>query len=375
MHPIFRVLDQISRDVGAEIRYENTAPLLGRTNRLTVGVQPAFGNVDNRHFENVEGERGELRKDQRDEAGGIGIYVEDVVAVTPRLSAVLGLRYDRAFRRVEDFYLDDGDQSDDRTFRALQPKVGVLYEIAGVGGQLFANVSRSLEPPLLLELNSLSVPGFIDLDAQRAWQLEVGTRGRAAGWRWQVAVYDMELENEILNVNVPPFPGATFTVPTYRNAERTRHYGLEAGIEHDLPGSILTRTAGGDGLAARVAYTFNRFRYVRDEAFEGNAIPGAPEHVLQGELTYRHPAGLSLRPSVEWVPRGFAVNSENTVKSDGWTVLGIRAEWELAALGALAFVELRNLTDAVYSPSVNVDNAAARFFQPADGRSLYAGVR
>ena len=53
----------------------------------------------------------------------------------------------------------------------------------------------------------------------------------------------------------------------------------------------------------------------------------------------------------------------------------LRAEWELEGFGATAFVEGRNLTDEVYSPTVAVDDAAGRYFQPADGRSLYAGVR
>lgn len=55
--------------------------------------------------------------------------------------------------------------------------------------------------------------------------------------------------------------------------------------------------------------------------------------------------------------------------------LGLRGEWRLTGLGPTAFFEARNLTDEVYSPTVSVDDGAARYFQPADGRSVYAGVR
>lgn len=375
VHPIFRVIDQVSRDWGAELRVENTSPLGGRANRLTVGVQPSYGNIDDRQFANVGGDEGALAKQQRDVAGGVAVYAEDALQITPRLTTVLGLRYGRDVRRVEDFFLSDGDQSDRRLFTAWMPRLGLLYELPGVSGQIFANASRTYEPPLLLELNNLTVPGFVDVDAQDAWQFEIGTRGRSGGVEWNIAAYDVELRDEILNMNVQPFPNAPFTVPTYRNAERTRHYGVETGLGYTLPSAILTGAGGGDRLGARLAYTFARYRFVRDSLYEGNDIPGAPSHVVQAELVYRHPVGLTIRPNVEWVPGRYFVDSGNTLRNEGWTVFGARAELLVPRARSTVFVEARNLTDEVYSPAVQVDDAAGRHFNPADGRSLYVGVR
>lgn len=372
VHPIFQVLDQESEDYGAEVRYENTAELAGRSNRLTLGFQPAYGEVDNRHFENVGGERGVVAKDQLDRAATLAFYAEDVFDVTDRLRAVLGLRYDRALREVEDELLSDGDQTDREWMEALLPKAGLIYELPSVDGQLFVNATRLFEPPLLLELNSLTVPGFIDLEPQTAWQFELGTRGRAAGLDWNLSLYDMEIRDEILNINVRPFPDAPFTVPTYRNAPETRHYGLEAGLGYALPGSLFT---GADELKLRIAYTLNRFEYTRDPEFEGNDIPGAPKHVLNGEVAYRHPVGLTLRADLEWVPGDYFVDSRNTVRNEGWAILGARAEYELPWTGGTAFLEVRNLTDQLYSNSVTVDDASGRFFEPAPERSVYGGIR
>jgi len=375
VHPIFQVIDQVSRDWGAEARFENTSPLGGLENRLTLGVQPTYGNVDDKQFVNSGGNEGALARNQRDVSGGVAAYAEDALRVTPRLTTVLGLRYARDVRRVQDFFLSNGDQSDRRLFTAWMPRLGLLYELPSVSGQVFANASRSYEPPLMLELNNLTVPGFVDVDAQDAWQLEVGTRGRSGGAEWNVAAYDVELRDEILNQNVQPFPNAPFTVPTYRNAERTRHYGVETGLGYTLPGALLTRAGGGDRLGARVAYTWARYRFIRDSLHGGNDIPGAPEHVVQAELVYRHPIGLTLRPNLEWVPRKYFVDSGNTATNQGWTVLGARAELVVQRLRSTVSVEARNLTGERYSPSVQVDDASGRFFNPADGRSLYAGVR
>lgn len=375
VHPIFRVIDQVSRDWGAEVRFENTSAVAGREHRLTVGLQPSYGNVDDKQFANVAGDEGALAKDQRDVAGGVAVYAEDALRLAPRLTTVLGMRYARDVRRVRDAFLSDGDQSDRRLFTAWMPRAGVLYDLPAVRGQLFANASRTSEPPLLLELNSLTVPGFVELDAQDAWQLEVGTRGRRGGVEWNVAAYDVELRGEILNQNVQPFPNAPFTVPTYRNAQRTRHSGVETGLGYTLPGALFTHAGGGDRLGARIAYTFARYRFVRDSLYSGNDIPGAPAHVLQGELVYRHPVGLTLTPNVEWVPAKYFVDSGNTARNGGWTVFGARAELLVPRLKSSVFVEARNLTNARYSPAVQVDDAAGRYFNPADGRSLYVGAR
>jgi iron complex outermembrane receptor protein len=374
-HPIFEVINQQSRDYGAEVRYENTMPLLGRNHRFTLGVQPAWLNMDNRQFVNEAGQHGELRKNQKDEAMGLAVYAEDALALTSRLTAIAGVRVDHSIRKSHDRFLSDGDQSDRREYNPVLPKVGMLYSLPRLQGQLYANASRSYEPPLLLELNSLTVPGFIDLDGQDAWQFELGIRGRSGAVSWDVAAYDVELKNEILNVNVQPFPGAPFTVPTYRNSPRTRHYGLESGLEYQLLGGISQRGAKQDHASARLAYTFARYQFVDDPDFEGNEIPGAPEHHLQAELRYGHSSGFSLAPKLEWVPASYFIDSPNTASNEGWATLGLRAEYVVDRLGLTAFAAGENLTDTRYSASVQVDNAAGRSFEPADKRAFYIGMR
>lgn len=371
-HPIFQVINQQSWDYGAEVRYENSDSVGGRASRLTVGFQPAFERMHNRQFQNVAGEHGDPTKDQQDRVYGLAAYAEELLGVSGRLSLVAGVRLDHSIRRSADAFLADGDQSGRRVFDAVLPKVGMLYELPDSAGQLFANVSRSSEPPLLLELNSLAVPGFIDLAAQDAWQFEVGTRGRHGALRWDVSLYDIELRNEILNLNVQPFPGAPFTVPTYRNSPRTRHYGLEAGVDARVPGHLL---AGADALTARIAYTYGRNRFVRDSSFAGNTIPGAPTHHLTAELRYAHPSGLSFTPTAEWAPGTYVVNSANTARNRGWFTLGLRAEWAVPVARLSVFAAGQNLTGQRRSPSVQVDNGNGKYFEPMDARSFYVGAR
>jgi len=373
-HPIFEVISQISHDYGAELRYENSAPAGALENRFTLGFQPAYESLLNRQYENDMGEHGALTKNQHDIATTYALYAEDILSLTAQFSVVLGLRGERASRETNDFFLSNGDQSDKRTYNPISPKLGFIYSFHPGGAQIFGNASRSYEPPLLLELNSLTIPGYIPLDGQSAWQYELGGRGTRLGFGWDLSAYDVELRNEILNVNVQPFPAAPFTVPTYRNAPKTRHSGIEAGLTYQLPGAVLVHGDVADHVSLRTSYTVARYSYVSDPSYAGNDIPGAPRQVLTTEVKYTHPSGFSLAPSVEWVPQAYFVDSENTVTNNGWTNLSMRADWA-TSYGVTLFAAGQNLANRRFSQSVQVDNAAGKFYEPADGRSFYAGLR
>ena len=372
-HPIFQVVAQLSHDYGAEVQYENTAELGTLSNRLTIGFQPAYESMLNHQYVNNAGKHGALTKNQHDRVNGLALYGEDVLSLSSRLSAVLGVRAERTTRESEDFFLSDGDQSDKRVYEPVSPKIGFIYSTSP-GAQLFANASKSFEPPLLLELNSQTTPGFIPLEGQSAWQYELGARGRNLSLDWDASAFYIDVRNEILNINVQPFAGATFTVPTYRNAPRTRHTGLELGLAYAIPGAVFVHGDVTDGLSLRTAYTLARYTYVDDPSYAGNDIPGAPHQSMTAEIRYTHPAGFSVAPSVEWIPQAYFVDSQNTVKNNGWANLSLRADFA-ASNGMSVFVAAQNLTNRIFSQSVQVDNAAGKWFEPADGRSFYAGLR
>jgi iron complex outermembrane receptor protein len=374
-HPIFEVISQVSHDWGAELRYENTAALGSRANRLTVGYQPAYLTMQNRQYVNAGGAHGALTRDEVDRVTTNAAYAEDALSLSRRMTFTLGGRIDRTIRGVADRFLGNGDQSDRQAFTPVTPRLGVLWSSVG-GTQLFANASRTVEPPLLLELTSFgNSGGFNDVRAQAAWQYELGARRATADRSWEISVYDIELRDEIVNLNVAPFAGASFTVPTYRNVDRSRHVGLEAGIGRVLGRGIFTDGAAPDRVVLNASYTLAKNEYLRDAAFSGHELPGAPRHYGTAQLSYVHPTGITISPSIEIVPTGYFVNSENTVKNGAWSNLSIRAEWAMARTGMTVFVSARNLADRVQSQSVQVDNAVGKYFEPSDGRAIYAGVR
>ena len=386
-HPLnFAVIDDTTWSYSTELRWIQAAPLFEHGNRLTVGLQYFGTRQIDVNFTNVVGTPPAKTKNQINTADSIGVYAENQFDVTPAFTVIVGGRGQYSIRAVRDRMIGtdgatdtDGNDSDSVDFLDFSPRVGFVWRPAKTV-QVYGNASRTYEPPLLLELTA---PGQLQgnlsqLAAQKAWQFELGTRGDV-GSRvgWDLSVYDIELWDEIQNVNVLPFPFASFTIPRFRNIDRSRHTGLEAGVDVLLVQDIARAIglgAAGDALRARAAYTFSRFVFVNDVNFGNNDLPGAPRHFLRGELRYDHASGFWFAPNVELVPHGYYVNSENDARTQAYTTVGARLGYTYKPWQLSAFFEGRNLNNVTYASSVVVDDANRRFFEPADGRAFYGGL-
>lgn len=376
-HPLsFAVIDNLSYNWGSEVRYILTAPLLGRNNRLTAGLQYSGGYQIDKNFANVQSQRGDKSKDQRNIGANVSLYVEDQFSLTDTLLLVAGGRVQYANREVVDRFLSNGNQSGYTDYVAFSPTFGAIWQPTSTV-QVYGNISRTYEPPIFVELTSPGrLQGSLDeLRAQKAWQFEVGTRGKL-GTRvaWDIAVYDIELWDEIQNINVQPFPGAPFTIPRYQNIARSRHLGVEVGGSFVFLTDLSQRLGlgrGGDTLALRLAYTWSRFTFVDDARFGNKTLPGAPEHFLRSEVRYDHPSGFWMAPGIESTPAGYFVDSANTVRTDAYTLVNLRLGYEYKPWQLGATFEARNLAHTRYVSAVSVDDANGRFFQPGDGRAFY----
>ncbi len=366
VHPIFQVLDNESLNYGFEAVYTWETS----RNDLVVGFSPQWGGVDERRYENVFGESGSLTAQFQTDARNFGFFFEDRVEVKDGFRLVLGGRADFARREFEDEFFGDGDRTDERTYRAFVPKVGFVWDESSEV-QVYGNVSRSYEPPLLLELTSYGAPGFLDLDAQDAWQIEVGTRGsRGDRFRWDFAFFDAEIQHEILNTNIRPFPGAPFTIPSYRNADRTRHLGLELGASIGFDDVLVP----GGRITWQNAYTWSRFRFVDDPEFGGNFLAGAPEHLLRTEVRYDHPSGRLGRAEPRLVSRLVLRRQRESIHER--RLCRAESSGPATTFGKFGlFFQGSNLTDRVYSGSVVVDSESLRFYEPSNGRSAFVGIR
>jgi iron complex outermembrane receptor protein len=383
-HPLsFAIIDQTTYNWSQELRYINSAPLADYRNLFTAGFQ-YFGTQQNNAQQQNLGNAvaGALLVNQINHSYNYGLYGENVFNVTPTLSIVTGGRLQYSYRAVRDRLLSDadGNNSSSVNFFGATPKVGAIWQITPTA-QIYGNASRAYQPPLLLELTAPGqIPGNLnDLNPTTAWQFEVGTRG-TVGPRvnWDFSVYDYEFWDEIQNVNVQPFPFAPFTIPRFQNIRRSRHVGIELGVDVQLLTDIA-RLMGlgqaGDQLRSRVAYTYSNFRFVNDPVFNNNLLPGAPEHFIRAELRYENALGFFFAPQFENVPKAYPVNSANTNSTSAYDIYGVQMGYTYKPWNLTVTFQGSNLANKSFISAVVTDDALGQSFYPGDGRAFYGGVQ
>ena len=315
-HPIFQVIDQDAFTYGTFGRLTRSGELAGRRNDFTAGWNVRVGTINARQYTNVRGSRGVQTADSNQNAQNYNLFGENQFFVRPDLALVTG---GQLLFETRDFTNNRNSITDDyKDFTALNPKFGVIYDLAP-SVQRFGNVSRSYEVPTFGELVQTPVIGFVPLEAQKAWTAEAGTRGQAGRYAFDATLYRSWIHGELLgfttNANIP---AATF------NAGDTVHQGIELGFDIDLGKNWILPDDSADRLILRNAYTLNDFFFNDDAQFGNNHIAGIPEHVIKTELKYQNGKGWFVAPRVEWAPTGAFVDFANTLAR---TILFRRQSW------------------------------------------------
>jgi iron complex outermembrane receptor protein len=372
MHPIFQWLDYQYDDYGVFGRVTDDRRVGDLRNRFIAGVNVHNGRIDNRQFANLPGaQKGALMSSSIDRAKNTSVYVEDQLFVLPNVAVIGGTQFVHATRSRQDRFLSNGDQSGATDFNLWSPRAGLLWDIDPTW-QAFANISRSAEIPSFGESSSFPAPviPFTAIRPQRATTYEIGTRGRRPDLFWELTGYRANIKDEFLCLY------SAFGNCNVTNADRTVHQGLEAALGIALFRNILS-AAEADRLWLQFAYTFNNFRFDGDRSFGDNQLPGAPRHFLRAELLYKHPSGFFFGPNVEWVPQSYFVDSANTLKTEPYLLLGLKAGYDNGQRFS-AYIEGRNLGNRKYIASASIidrANPALPLFEPGTGLGVFGGVR
>jgi iron complex outermembrane receptor protein len=364
-HPIFQVVDQESQTRGAFGRIDWTGQVAGLRADAFYGFSWRDGDLDALRYVNVGGKRGALTAKGLQQATGLDVFAEGRLFVTDRLALVAGGSWGRATRDYADRLTPANDDAIDYDW--FSPRLGLLWEAEG-GAQVFANLTRSVEPPTYGALVQAPLTGFTPVEVQDAWTAEIGTRGRRGPLAWDLTAYRSQIDGEILNfITGPDIPAATF------NADKTIHQGIEAGLDWRLPVEVANGS-----LLLRQTWTWSDFRFDGDARWGDNLLPVVPEHQYRAELTWRHPSGVFVTPSVEWRISQPYVDYANTMKAPDYALLGLTAGFDVRD-GLSVFIDARNLTDERYvgefSAVTDARTASTSVFFPGEGRSVFVGLR
>ncbi|EME70252.1 TonB-dependent receptor [Paramagnetospirillum caucaseum] len=368
-HPLTTtVIDQVSEDMGTFVRGTHEHSLFGLRNQLTLGGNYAWGHTDAKTFGIINGTRGTLTGKSQQQAQNIEFYGEDRLYLTPAVSLIAAGQGLIADRNATDQFLSNGNSSGYRTFTAFNPKVGAMWQ-PSPDLQVFGNLSRAVEPPIISDLNPSGLTGnFAPLDPQESVTLELGTRGNHKGWGWDAVAYRSWMKHELQRFTLSD--NNTYTV----NADRTIHQGVELGLSVPLAQGLFTGSDS-EKLVWRNSYTLNHFTFDGDRQYGDNELPGVPLHYYRGEVRYTHPSGAYFGPNLEWAPQSYHIDNANTARTIGYHLWGVKTGWDVNEHLSI-FADARNLADRAYIAQVNVlpTMGTSGTISPGEGRAVYMGV-
>ena len=339
-------------------------PRLG-SSLLTAGFDLQRQRDDRRNFD--PGRVAETRS-QVERVTEVGPFLQATVQPVPPLTLTVGARVDLVSFQASDRLLGDGDDSGKRTMSAVSGTAGLAWRLH-VAAEPYASVGTSFETPTTTELANRPQGGGgfnPGLNAQSATTVEVGLRGRVGeALHYGVSAFRAAVRDELIPFEVPGEPGRRF----FRNAGSSTHSGVEIGI------------GGGPlpGVSFRVAYTLARHRFesfrTALDIFDGNTIPGVPEHYLHMTGRFEAPPRLWMAVDVTHSSSSY-LDDANSTRNNGWVTTGIRFGWDghLAGWAFSPFAGVHNLFDETYVGAVRVNAGFGRYFEPAPGRNVYLGL-
>ena len=376
-HPIFQVLDQNGFTFGAAPRYTASLDVDGYRNDVIVGARVFTGNTTALQYVNVGGSRGAQTLNSRQNAYNYEMFGENRFYFLPEWAFMVGAK---GFLDQRD-YINEGGYaagpnylSNGKNYGGFNPKVGFLWEpVKNV--QAFIDIAGSQDVPDFNDLTQVQnngQTGFVPLAAQRAWTLELGTRGSYGRFNWDITAYQSWLNGELMQYTTnASVPASTF------NANSTMHQGIELGGRIQVAERILGADVE-DVLTVAQVWNFSNYRFQNDPQYSNNRIAGTPMNVLRSTISYNHPSGFYFTPIVDWVPQGAFADYANTLKTPGYALLGLQTGVDFEN-GVSVFIDGRNLTNTHYvsdmSTITNANKVSTAIFYPGDGASAFAGVR
>jgi iron complex outermembrane recepter protein len=255
----------------------------------------------------------------------------------------------------------DNTQSLSRTLGVIVSPRLALSKKLGELMTAYVSFNRGYSPPSRNEIFPSTAIYDPDLKPEFGNSYEAGLKG---SWPWlegSLTLYSFDLRNTIVRLDSA---GEDY----FTNAGRSLQNGLE----------LYVRTISSKAVNAWVSYTFNYYRFKEYERngqdFSGNPVTGVPAHVASGGLDVRVKNWYS-NLTAQYVG-ALSLKDDNTETADRYTTLSLRTgiKAKMGKTKCELFGGADNLFDTVFSLGHDINANAGRFFNPAPGRSFYAGL-
>jgi len=290
-----------------------------------------------------------------------GIYFQESMRPTDRLTADVSFRYDRMNFDIDtltwsEYSYSAGRYVDltvagapitervDKTFHLYSPSAGLSYAFTNQMN-VYATVAQSDQVPSESEVQSNS-----SLEASTARNYEIGVKGRAENWTFDLALYKINVTDDIVSSY------DSFGDTSYSNAGETDKRGLEFSGRFQVFKDFW--------FGANYAYSdyeFDKFMEPVDGSLvnrSGNHMPFVPRHQLSLSADYKHPSGFKARVQADsWGE--YYMDNANSEKYGGYDLLtSLMVGYEKGP--HLLTLNIDNLFDKHYATEVKKAESGGR---------------
>jgi iron complex outermembrane receptor protein len=368
---------QLSRHYqGIDSRWTHRGNLLSVPVSFTTGLDYETMSEKRKGYENfvvengatVLGEKGDIRRNERNLMWNVDPYLQTAWQFTDKLSLDAGVRFSSVYFDSNDYYIagTNGDDSGEASYHKWLPAASLKYAVTDAWN-LYASAGRGFETPTINELsyrdNGQSGLNF-GLKPSTSDTVEVGSKTRIGNGLFTAAVFQTDTDDEI--VTDQSSGGRT----TYKNAGETRRRGVELSLDQQFAWD----------WRVKMAWTYLDATYrtnaCGEESCKGNRMPGIARNMGYAALEYAPEEGFYAGADVRYMS-DIQADDANDATAPTYTVaslnsgykLRIQQSWLLDVWG-----RVDNLFDRSYVGSVIVNEGNGRFFEPAPGRNYGVGV-
>ena len=291
----------------------------------------------------------------------------------PRWFLLTGFNYNRTVFDYTDFFLQDGvDGSGIKKYGGVfSPRISFGYSL-GQGITLYGGISHGFSPPSLEE--TLLPNGAInpDIQPEKGWSIEIGSRGKMIGQKWDydITFYRMSIYDLLVSKRV----------------EEDQYLGLNAGLTQHLGVETLVQFNPNNHWQLYWSHHFTKYTFEDfvdgENDYSGNPLTGVAPHTLQTGVRMQLPFGLKGILFYEYVDK-MPMRDDNSVNSAAYSVVNGRLtyDWRLGEILQLElYAGMNNILDVAYAGMILVNAASfgssqPRYYYPGLPRNSYGGIK
>jgi len=378
---------ELARDYeGADARWTHAGALAGQPYSLVAGLawdtlsehRQGYQNFTGPTSAPVLGVQGALRRNEINDVQDLDPYVQGEWHPTSAWTLDAGVRRSSVEFVSHDRYVTTTNPNDSGSARytATLPVLGAIYALTPET-HLYVTAGRGFETSTLNEIgyrpNGLTGLNF-DLKASHSNNLEVGVKTRSSDWGVaSLALFLTRTTDEI--VTLSNVGGRS----TYQNVASTRRMGSELAWQKSFAGDALVQLSytwlDAQYTGAFLSCTTTPCTTPSTPIASGNRMPGIPRNTSFLSLGWNPEQGWRGAVEVRYVSK-VEVNDSNSDAASAYAMASLSGgylvtlgDWQLSAIG-----RLDNVTGRCYVGSVIVNEGNGRYFEPAPGRTFFAGV-